>query len=53
MKKTVYIQPNAEWILLNDADVIQTSSIEDSNPIKRLTNDAGSNGLPSVDWKNA
>ena len=49
MKKIVYIHPEAEMVLLNNYDVIQTSNVTDDNPIKRFANDEG--GLPTVGWK--
>lgn len=49
MKKTVYTRPQAEVVLLNNYDVIQTSGAIDDNPIKLVTDD--SQGLPTVSWK--
>ena len=49
MKKIAYTQPQADVLLLNNYDVIQTSNGDDDNPIKRFANDEG--GLPTVGWK--
>lgn len=49
MKKIVYTPPQAEMVLLNHYDVIQTSTVPEEPPIKRMATD--SNGLPSVAWR--
>ena len=49
MKKVVYTQPQADMILLNNYDVIQTSTVGDEPDIKRYANDHS--GLPTVGWK--
>ena len=50
MKKIVYTKPEADMILLNNYDVIQTSSLGEDNPdINLLADD--SNGLATAKWK--
>ena len=49
MKKNSMYPPQAEIVLLNSLDVIQTSSGADDNSIKSMLDDES--GLPTVDWK--